>query len=238
MANASFFSDLLEHKTALLRRIVIFNAARLSSEKAAVLPLGAPLSAALSRHADLEKACFAKLEPARAQTNDDYCLFVRPAERLALLTPETLSRLALLAAAALSAEEIAGTLDRADVLKLREAIGEDIIEYALFRGRWQSGALNCSALVGALPGLGAANGSPLGGRILLLARVLLEVQRADWPSMLQMRTQALFAALTLPAAPQADYAHLLSAADRQRLWTFLSKLIHREIESEWPLFSA
>lgn len=244
---AGYYAELLDENPELLRRIIRFN---LPQDEAAGTPpsggagLPAPVAAALSRHEDLRQTF---LRNSRGDRRPDageadgrgegFWDFARPTDRLALLSAEELSRLLVLASAALFADDIARIVAREAVLKMRSELSDAVVDYALLRGRWAAGGLRS----GALAPLAAAARSMAGEeastseRVRMLARVLAETLRADWPEALRMRADEAWRTLPLPAASGAVRADASTVA---ALRGFFMKIIPRELDAQWmPLFA-
>lgn len=223
--NRFFFRELLESNPKLLEEMIVFNR---GAQRPTPAPegLSEPLAAAVRRHPDLMRA-LARRSPALARGRGPVAPapcwdFTDESRRLALMSAADLSRLGRLMSAAVWAEDWAKVLARGAVLEIRAAMGEDVYEYGLARGRWQAGAMRAS--LRALSG-----GGLLAERSIGLSRILLEEIRAGWPEALRARTAELFAATNLPAPTALPE---ISEADRKALWRFTRKIILRELDPE------
>ena len=213
--NRFFFRDLLESHPKLLERMLAFNCAE---KKDAALPTGG-IWDAVQRQPDLVRILTAR-QRLKAVPVDAYWAFTDESQRLAFYPAAVLERVGRLVSASAYAEDIARTLSKTDVLAFKDFLGEDIYSYALTRGRYQVGSLR-QALIS------DSSDASLSDKCRLLARRSLATIRAGWPAELQRRTDLLFAAADLPAAPPLD------PALRQPLWHFMKKLILRELDNEW-----
>lgn len=220
--NRFFFRELLEDDPKLLLEMIAFNRTEAWSDEAvlAVVPPG--LRSAVLREPVLVAALRRAAIRHRPRPPEGCWDFTEESRRMAFLSAGELSRLGRLMAAAVLAEDHARLLARDAVLELRRSVGEDVIDYALARGRWQVGGLR-QRLRAFAPA-----GRP-GERTLVLARTMLEIVRAGWPEELRNRTVPLFASLDLPPVkvlPDVDDAL------RRDLWHFTRKIILRELEPE------
>lgn len=221
--NRFFFRELLANNSDVLRESFAFNPKERPVEP---MPEGGLWDAA-RRCPDLSRIWARRHPQEYSPDTAPYWDFTQDSHRLAFMTPEALTLLARLAAAAVFAPEIAATVLKTDIEPLHAFLGRDICNWALTRGRWQIGALRA-------PLAAAASGISLEQKCASLARLMLEAVRAGWPEALQTRTQSLFAALDLPDAYDAP---ALDPGLRDALWYFLKKLIVRELDKQWqPYF--
>lgn len=221
--NRFFFSELLEGDRKLLVEMIAFNRTDVARDEALAATVPPALAPAVLRHPDLVAALRRAVVKRTPQRGDDACWdFTEESRRLAFLSAESLSRLGLLMAAAVMAEDYAKVVLRQAVIELRETIPADVMDYALNRGRWQVGSVRAQ-----LHDLVDAKNP--GEKTLLLARTLLEVLRAGWPEALQQRTAPVFKALSLPAVETLPE---MTEASRKTLWRFARKILLRELDPE------
>lgn len=146
--------------------------------------------------------------------------------RLALLDDAALAALGGMTGVALHAPEIAAVLLRDEVLALREALGEALYQYALYRGRYELGAVRRFFLW-------RDRGLPLPERCLLHGHMALRLVADLWPQALLRR-----ALPHLPALPAQASLPDLAEEERHELWRSLKKLLLKEVAPSWaPCFS-
>lgn len=226
--NANFFRELLDEKPALLKEIIRFNQTGRAPDTDS--GVSAPLEAALLRHPDLLAA---RAERQRAEvrrfeeTPHDAGAwdFEDESSRLMLLNESEAKRLFILAAAALSGDEIAHALQKAEREALLQAIGSDAYRWAILRGRFQTGSL-------ARVFEDFAPGTPLSQRVPLLASFLLQCLSKAWSEALKARSLALQKSFTgeRPATFETRAASDEALSLRRRIWFFMKKIIVRELE--------
>ena len=230
----AFLAETVERRPALFRAMVEMNRELLPD-----LPASAPgkpekVPAALLRDPLVRRALHRSPSSAArsaARTSSGWWDFAEETSRLALLPAQAVHDAALRFSAAVFAEDMARIISRAQVLALREAIGADIVAYALRRGRWQVGSLRQS--IASMP---FAAGTPLPQRILSLARAILILTAQEWPAPLR---KLWFQSLGLDADASTDFAALpqLSREQRRALWFTLKKILLREAAPTWaPCF--
>lgn len=226
----AFLAETVERRPALFRAMVEMN-----RELLPALPASAPgkseeVPAALLRDPLVYRA-LRRSPRSAARTSSGWWDFAEETSRLALLPAQAVRDAALRFSAAVFAEDMARIIDRAQVLALREAIGADIVAYALRRGRWQVGSLRQS--IASMP---FTAGTPLHQRILGLARAILILTAQEWPAPLR---KLWFQRLGLDADTFTDLAALpqLSREQRRALWFTLKKILLREAAPTWaPCF--
>lgn len=216
-----FYRELLAENPALLARIVAFNRGGASSsvrfvEKLDSNPSDVDWAALIRRHPDL-----LALAQKRAGSNEtseapDYWGFAETSERLALLTDDDLARLFLTAAAAVYGAEIAVTVKKDDREALRECLGDELLRYAVLRGRWQAGSLAGDLKV-------LCVGLPLPDAVMRLSHLTAVLLWTDWPEGLREKTAARFAPHREAVGEVPDDPVL-----RRRVRAFLLKLIRSE----------
>ncbi len=211
--NRYYFLELLDENPALLGALVRFNAPSLPED-------ASPLLVAAQNYPDL-KAALAKSHPASA----GYWDFSEESRCLALLPADAVTRLARTAAAAVYADEIARTVQRASVIALREFFGSALIDYALSRGRWQAGGSIRAVFERAV---GAEK--PIAERCMEAAALTIASLKAGWPQALQDIVATRWASADLP---HVGLPVLISGDERLTLWHFTKKLIQRELGSPW-----
>ena len=226
----AFLAETLERRPALFRAMVEMN-----RELLPALPASAPgksekVPAAFLRD-PLVRRALRRSPSSDACSSNGWWDFAEETSRLALLPAQAVRDAALRFSAAVFAEDMARIIDRAQVLALREAIGADIVAYALRRGRWQVGSLRQS--IASMP---FTAGPPLHQRILGLARAILILTAQEWPAPLR---KLWFQRLGLDADTFTDLAALpqLSREQRRALWFTLKKILLREAAPQWaPCF--
>lgn len=187
-----FYRELLEENPALLARIVAFNrggasssAARLAKDWGEASP-DVDWEDLLARHPDLSALAQKREGNADETSESDYWGFAEASERFALLTDEDLAKLFLRAAAAVYGNEIAVTLKKDEREALRACLGDELLRYAVLRGRWQAGSL-----AGDLKPYCA--GLPLPDAVVRLSHLVALLLWAGWPEGLREKTALRFA---------------------------------------------
>lgn len=212
----AYYRALIDEKPRVLAEIIRHNLrARSAGPEADLVASLAPelspaLRAALARRPELARRAFGQ-RPGASVWRD----FASPAERLALMPPEDLRRLALMTSAAVHGERLSKVVRRDDVLGIRAALGADLFRWALVRGRFLAGSLaaDLGALTAELP-LEEA-----------LPRLADTVARAMEPAGPADGTSANGPGLA-PLSPETV----------RRLVQFYKKLILREFDASWTLF--
>ena len=221
--NRFFFTELLEGNPKLLVEMIAFNRTDVAREDALAASVPSALAPAVLRHPNLVSALRRAVVKRTPIRSDDACWdFTEESRRLAFLSAEALSRLGLLMAAAVMADDYAKVIVRQEVLELRGTLPDDVMDYALNRGRWQVGSVRAELY-------GLAEGKKPGEKTLRLARTMLEELRAGWPEALQERTAILFKSLSLP---KVEALPEMTDASRKTLWRFARKILLRELEPE------
>lgn len=216
-----FYRELLAENPALLARIVAFNrgeaspCARFAGKLSENGPTDVDWAALLARHPDL-CALAAKRTESEGKTGDDYWGFAEASERFALLSDEDLSRLFLRAAAAVCGAEIAVTLKRDEREALCACLGDELMRYAVLRGRWQAGSLAADLK-------SYCTGLPLPEAVLRISHLAAVLLWADWPEGLREKTAPRFAAHREALGVSPD-----DPALSRRVRAFLLKLIKSE----------
>ena len=217
---ASFFSDIIVRKPLLFQEILKFNGL-LSPARVSDTPMAEwPFVPGLQWKALLASPRFRQhffVSPA-----EGFWDFGEETRRLALVSTEELSRLALVFGVCLYGQVLARLVLREQVLAAREAIGRDLYEYALHRGQFQLGTVRSFFL-------SQNTELPLSVRIHLHGRQAVALCCALWPEDLRMRVDCL-SALPEELPP-------LSPAFRRMLWFSLKKLLIKEVAPQWaPCF--
>lgn len=145
--------------------------------------------------------------------------------RLALLDPDALRRLSRMTGVALHAPDIAAVLLRDEVLPLREALGEPVYHYALYRGQYELGAIRRFFQ-------GNAD-MPLAERCTWHGNMALRLVSGLWPPELSL---PFFQ--RLPALPDGMPLPGLTEDECHELWRGLKKLLLKEVVPSWaPCFN-
>ncbi len=215
----AYYRALIDERPRVLAEIIRHNL-RARTEPSSVVSseakanLSPALRAALSRHPRLARSAFGA-GPAPAPWRD----FASPRERLALMPPEDLRRLALMTSAAVHGERLSKVVMRDDVLRIREVLGADLYRWALVRGRFLAGSLaaDLGALTATLP----------------LEEAL--------PRLAGMVSQAMALAQAKEGTPGPSEGFEpgpapLSPEMVRRLAPFYKKLILREFDAKWTRF--
>ena len=217
-----FYRELLVENPSLLARIVAFNRGdapssrvRLADELTEANP-NVDWAALLVRHPDLCALAAERTEPEEKAADLDYWGFAETSERFALFPEEDLERLLLRAAAAVYGAEIAVTLKKDEREAVRAKIGDELLHYAVLRGRWQAGSL-AADLKRFCAGL------PLPDAVERLSHLLALLLWADWPEGLREKTALRFA----PHREALGETHEDAQLGR-RVRAFLLKLIKSE----------
>ena len=169
----------------------------------------------IARHPDLCALAAERTAP-EEKAGDDYWGFAETSERFALIPEDELDRLVRRAAAAVYGAEIAVTVRKDEREALRAKLGDDLLRYAVLRGRWQAGSL-AGELKRFCAGLALPNAVE---RLSHLVAVLLW---ADWPEGLRDKTALRFTPHREAVGDPPEDAQL-----GRRVRAFLLKLIKSE----------
>lgn len=154
--------------------------------------------------------------------------FAEESRRLALLPDAALKHLALVFGVATHATQLAQVVVRADRHFLQQELGEDMLLYALQRGRFQ---------ITPSPANTAVSGGAGGGTMLVQTKMLpqrirdyglwaLHRIRADWPEELRARRNF--------APEPSALAHVRAYTG---LWNDIKKILLKEVAPSWtPCF--
>lgn len=145
-----------------------------------------------------------------------YWGFAETSERFALLSEEDFGRLMLRAAAAVYGGEIAVTLKRDEREALRTRLGDELLRYAVLRGRWQAGALAADLKP-------FCAGLPLPDAVERLSHLVALLLWTGWPDGLREKTASCFARYREAVGETPDDPQL-----SRRVRAFLLKLIRSE----------
>jgi len=153
--------------------------------------------------------------------------FGEESRRLALLGEAELTALARVTGVALHAPDIARVLRREDQTALREALGENLYRYALYRGQYQLGSVRRLFAE-------RDHHLPLAERCVLHGRLALRLVAASWPQELEQPFCARIEGLFLePLSGEC----VLTAGETREIWLALKKLLIKEVEPSWaPCF--
>lgn len=217
-----FYRELLAENPALLARIVAFNRGgapspyvRFADELAGSDPSGIDWAALIVRHPELCVPAAERIRP-EEKAEDEYWGFAETSERFALLSEDDFERLIRRAAAAVYGAEIAVTLRKDEREALRARLGDELLRYAVLRGRWQAGSLG-----GDLKRLCA--GFPLPDAVERLSHLVAVLLWSDWPEGLREKTALRFAPHREAVGETSEDAQL-----SRRVRAFLLKLIKSE----------
>ncbi|MBR5998026.1 MAG: sulfate adenylyltransferase, partial [Deltaproteobacteria bacterium] len=127
----SFFIDIIAHNPPLFQAMADFNSA--------VVP---PVPEEISAVAGLDASALWRFPAVRRHfktvaVREAFWDFTEESRRLALLDAANLKKLQKLFSVAVHAEEIAKIIVQAEVLAIRDSLGEDIYDYAMYRGQYQ-----------------------------------------------------------------------------------------------------
>lgn len=218
-----FYRELLEENPALLARIAAFNrgaaaspCARFAEEFGIGAASDVDWAALLARHPDLCARAQMRAGSDEKTSESGYWGFAETSERFALLSEKDFGRLMLHAAAAVYGGEIAVTLKRDEREALRTRLGDELLRYAVLRGRWQAGAL-AADLKRFCAGL------PLPDAVERLSHLVALLLWAGWPDGLREKTAARFARHREAVGETPDDPQL-----SRRVRAFLLKLIRSE----------
>jgi len=227
-----FLDEVISRRPELFSAIADFN--RAQQEEPAMCPALSSLGEmgeALHRDPVIRR----ELEKRYPSTTaaDGWWDFSEESCRLLLLDDCTVTRGALFFSSAVYAEELARVIDRKQVLELRELLGEEILHYALRRGRYQIGSQRDFLLRHTPEGA-------LAERIKALAGFILLRMADSWPAPLRAIWKARLerSALFSEAYSSAEVSLFpLPQEQRRALWFTLKKLLLREAAPQWaPCF--
>lgn len=219
-----FYRELLEENPALLARIVAFNrggaasaspCVRFAEELSIDEPTDVDWADLIARHPDLCALAAERTAP-EEKAGDDYWGFAETSERFALIPEDELDRLVRRAAAAVYGAEIAVTVRKDEREALRAKLGDDLLRYAVLRGRWQAGSL-----AGELKRFCA--GLALPDAVERLSHLVAVLLWADWPEGLRDKTALRFTPHREAVGDPPEDAQL-----GRRVRAFLLKLIKSE----------
>ena len=218
-----FLEDIIAHKPQLFRAILNFNR-NVSDVPKELSSLGSSFTVLW------HDPYFRRAWPSALSDHTGYWNFSEESQRLALLDSPTLERLGLFFSAAVHAEELSRIIAQKQVLELRQQFGQDILSYALKRGRYQIGGIREVLQV-------PVSFGPLVQRIRILAAEAPAMIGTGWPEELKV--------LALPRFPHMDgapheekrwFPHL-RREQRRALWFTMKKLLLREVAPQWaPCF--
>ena len=219
----SFFFDLITRKPALLNAMLDFNGVdgparpAVSSEQLADYAVpGLKMSRLLTSPVFRRRLGL--------DDKDTFWEFGDEVRRLAFLSEDEFSRLALYFGVCVHGPSLARIVLRSEVLALRAALGESVYRYALQRGRYQLGSVRHLFL-------NEDTEHSLADRIRLHGWKALAICCADWPAALRCRVPVI------EALPQAFLSEQLPPAARRVLWYSLKKLLVKEVAPQWaPCF--
>lgn len=219
-----FYRELLEENPALLARIVAFNrggaasaspCVRFAEELSKDEPTDVDWEDLIARHPVLCALAAERTAP-EEKAGDDYWGFAETSERFALIPEDELDRLVRRAAAAVYGAEIAVTVRKDEREALRAKLGDDLLRYAVLRGRWQAGSL-----AGELKRFCA--GLALPDAVERLSHLVAVLLWADWPEGLRDKTALRFTPHREAVGDPPEDAQL-----GRRVRAFLLKLIKSE----------
>lgn len=217
--NRFYYRDLLETNPALLSSMMRFNSDK--STNASFEELDVALARILRKN-HLLRAAYERRR-VKSKNQEAFWDFKDESERLVLFPSDILSRLGKLLSACVFGEEISQCLAKAQVMEIREFLGEDIYRYALVRGRYQIGSFRnqCLEMFG---------GDTLCDRCKKFAWGSLDSLRTTWPDALKRKSAATFDAIDLP---KASTTKTLSDETRRHMWELTKKILTREFDQQW-----
>lgn len=221
--NRFYFRDLLESNPKVFSQMLAFNT---NANPRMPNIVNEVLAERVKNDADLMRI-FQRQGKTDTAFQTTFWEFGTESERLALWPAAMLNRLGKIMAASAYGEDIANSLRRADVLRLREFFGEDLYHYALVRGRYQAGSVRVSLT-------GIFGGDDLPTRCENFAGGALASLRAGWNDALKNKTATLFKEIGLPEIVPSK----LDNEKKQQLWYFAKKLLVREFDQEWTHYFA
>jgi hypothetical protein len=219
----SFLADIAIRRPILLRAIIDFNRNLVPSASLHSDILSPENFSKLYQSTPFQRA----FDRIHTFSSSEFWDFSEESRRLALLNSELISRLGLFFSAAIHAEDISQIILRQQVLELRHALGADIYDYALGRGRYQVGTLRELLL-------SVEEKAPLLHRIRIMANIPYAMLTL-WPEDLQTLVASRLSDSTLPMEISSRYR--LNPVQMRTLWFTLKKLLLREVAPEWaPCF--
>lgn len=212
----------LLHNPALLRAVLEFNEFCAPPDLGSESEFG-PLSRCL--HAQLaERPRLWRFFPMPGERKAVWCFEPAP-NRLALLPPPLLERLALYWSAAVWAEDLARIIEKTRLARVKEQIGSEVYRYAVRRGRFHLGGLRSSLHSGPEWKDVEAFRQP-GEKILTLCL-------AHWPEALRAAWEAHW------RRPLPKENPLGQATPFPSLWLWAERILCTEVAPEWqPCFSS
>ena len=219
-----FFADTLSSRPAFWNAMLRANAGTAGKKGISVVMPGEDVASLL--HWLQERPSVLRSAVERKNQMNGFWDFAEESRRLALLDPDTLNRLGLVTGVALHAPDIACVLRRDEVLALRRELGNEMYQYALFRGRYELGSVRRFFNA-------QEDGVPLGQLCLLHGVMALRLLAEDWPRELgqrfDVRLPHLHAEMKVPA---------LDRRSRDELWRAVKKLLLKEVAPSWgPCFN-
>ena len=211
-----FFIDIIAHNPLLFQAMADFNSAGIP-----------PVPEELFAVAGLDAAALWRLPAVRkhfktAAVRETFWDFTEESRRLALLDAANLRKLQKLFGVAVHAEEIAKVIVRAEVLAIRDSLGEEIYEYAMHRGQYQLGGVSrhfCKE----------DRGLPLLERIRKHGLQAMALCAASWPDSLRKIFEEKLEETLERKKPSAEMRHLV--------WFGLKKILLKEVAPQWaPYF--
>ena len=212
----SFFIDIIAHNPPLFQAMADFNSA--------VVP---PVPEEISAVAGLDASALWRFPAVRrhfktAAVREAFWDFTEESRRLALLDAANLKKLQKLFGVAVHAEEIAKIIVQAEVLAIRDSLGEDIYDYAMYRGQYQLGGVSrhfCKE----------DQGLPLLERIRKHGSQAMAFCASSWPESLRKIFEEKLEETLDREKPSAEVRHLV--------WFGLKKILLKEVAPQWaPYF--
>ena len=211
-----FFIEIIGHNPPLFQAMADFNSAGIP-----------PVPEEIFAVAGLDAAALWRLPAVRkhfktAAVRETFWDFTEESRRLALLDAVNLRKLQKLFGVAVHAEEIAKVVARAEVLAIRDSLGEDIYDYATHRGQYQLGGVSrhfCKE----------DQELPLLDRIDKHGLQAMALCAASWPESLRKIFEEKLEERLEQEKPSAEVRHLV--------WFGLKKILLKEVAPQWaPYF--
>ena len=211
-----FFIDIITHNPLLFQAMADFNSA--------VVP---PIPEEIFEVAGVDATALWQLPAVRkhfktAAVRETFWDFTEESRRLALLDAVNLRKLRKLFGVAVHAEEIAKVIVRADVLSIRDSLGEDIYDYAMHRGQYQLGGVSrhfCKE----------DRELPLLERIRKHGSQAMALCAASWPESLRKIFEEKLEETLEQKKTSVKVRHLV--------WFGLKKILLKEVAPQWaPYF--
>ena len=152
--------------------------------------------------------------------------FQEDSRKLALLDDSRLELLAKVSGVTLHAREMAKIVEREARLALTEVLGKKLVEYALARGQYQTGA--AGAIVDQLH-----TDLPLVERCRLHGWLALHLCASRWPELLRERFVQRLSGMCHEVSYPGD---VLAETDWQAIWRMLKKCLLREVAPSWAAY--